>query len=374
MARPISILLIPAGAEEDAPPDIYLDAGGVWRTLGEMSLLPQKLPQARMSFGKVLGELSEVLDANPANADDNSIRAEGADLFQRLIPSEIQQVFRKALDQAGAGADAPVLRIHAHQRYDWIPWELLYDDDRQHFLGLRFAIARLPMVPNPPEMPDGLPRKVNAISNFLGAGVYAAGDPLLDSWHNTFTGLTNGAVIHVRPNLAGGDWPRIPAVGESLKADILHITCHGMRQGGEFFLNLAPNDPIPAMKGLGPKQINAFLRTSNRPLVFGNACNPPGGVPDKPRLEPSGLGKAFFTKGALNIVSTLSPVSSRMALDFARNFYQTLFGADQPPIGQAMLRTKRHFEQIAVAGAGANNDPTYLFYSLYGPPETCFTH
>jgi hypothetical protein len=370
MARPISLLLIPTGAEDDAPPEIYLDAGGVWRTLGEMSLLPQKLPQARASFGKVLGELSEVLDANPANADDNSIRAEGTDLFQKLVPSEIQQVLRKALDQS-AGADAPVLRVHAVQRYDWIPWELLYDDDRQHFLGLRFAIARMPIVPNPPEMPDGQPRKISAIANFLGANVYPPGDPLLNTWHDTFTGLTNGAVVNIRPNMAGANWPRIPAVGESLKADVLHITCHGMRLGGEFFLNLAPNDPIPAMKGLGPKQINAFLRTSNRPLVFGNACNPPGGLPDKPRLEPSGLGKAFFTKGALNIVSTLSPVSSRMALDFARKFYETLFAADQPSIGQAMLRTKQHFEQLGAAGA---NDPTYLFYSLYGPPETSFTH
>jgi hypothetical protein len=36
------------------------------------------------------------------------------------------------------------------------------------------------------------------------------------------------------------------------------------------------------------------------------------------------------------------------------------------PIGEALRATKEHYRRSPVS------DPSWLFYSLYGPPELCF--
>lgn len=364
MAKTFSLFLFPTEAGENAAPEVYFDNGGVLRSTGVMSLSMQKLPELRQAAAKVLSDLCALIEANPAMADAAALHGDGAAFFEQL-PDEVRRQLRLALD---AGPDPPVLRIFAEQRYDWIPWELFYDDERQHFLGMRYAIARIPIVTNPPEIPAGA-RKVSRIQNSLGPGV-ADDAGLMDGlrfpkWQSTFTGLTNGVVVSARPDGAVVKWPGVISLNEAMKSDILHLTCHGMRnQNNEFLLNLSPDHPIPTLAALGLKQIKGFFRSTSSPLIFTNACNPQGGKLNADKLEASGLGQALFEKGALNIVTTLAPVSRDMALAFARKFYENLLTPPHMPIGQAILKTR--------ADLTAPGDPSYLFYSLYGPPETEF--
>ena len=97
--------------------------------------------------------------------------------------------------------------------------------------------------------------------------------------------------------------------------------------------------------------------------MFGNACasNAAG---NQGGLS-TGLGTSFFTQGALNFVGTFAPITKSLAIEFARQFYLRLL-QDQMPIGKALWATKKHFFDLG------GNDPSYLFYCLYGPSETCF--
>ena len=106
------------------------------------------------------------------------------------------------------------------------------------------------------------------------------------------------------------------------------------------------------------------LRTS-RPLVFGNACASSSGRPaDGVGLTP-GLGTAFVANGASAFVGIFAPVTKRLAFDFACEFYRRLLG-DGLPVARALWKTKCHFKE------SGEKDPSWLFYCLYGLPETCF--
>ena len=66
-------------------------------------------------------------------------------LYEPIFPTSLQRVL-KAAEPANAGDPPPLLRLHLDPSLDWIPWEVAHDGDA--FLGLRFRVARLPIVPH----------------------------------------------------------------------------------------------------------------------------------------------------------------------------------------------------------------------------------
>ena len=94
----------------------------------------------------------------------------------------------------------------------------------------------------------------------------------------------------------------------------------------------------------------------------------PPGVNASPGNLISGFGPSFFSRGAIAFIGTVAPVNRKVALEFARKFYDNLFQTGpQLGIAQALWATKMQFRNDP-----ATRDPTYLFYCLYGPPETKF--
>jgi hypothetical protein len=202
-------------------------------------------------------------------------------------------------------------------------------------------------------------------NNFLDA-------PQQALWANTFNGILPAGheTKFPPPN------PSIDDIANARNADILHITCHGglrdPTNSQEVYWTLDSNHQLPIHYEFRSSSFdNDFIGYETKPLVFGNACasTNSGGGGHKNGLIP-GYGASFFAKGALNFVGTFAPITKTLAVEFARLFYQNLLGAGGVaplPIAQALWATKNHYRLTV-----KSPDPSYLFYCLYGPPDTIF--
>jgi hypothetical protein len=371
MAVTVSIMIVPS-ATADSVPQILMEHGGVWHdmspTLASNAILT--VSEIRQKIDEDLAELmDQVENGGHFGADSVPLVEMGQRYYKWIAPTQFQEVLRKTAE-AAAGADAPLLRIHMHTQAEWIPWEIFHDGT--DFLGLRFQIARLPIVPHALNNGDNQPRKINQVYNLLGRNVLDA--PERNIWDTTFDGLIEPAKVNRFP-VPGDDnatYPTVQQLKPSLDSDIFHVTCHGIKvkenQKEAYYWTLDHTTNITWTYHITSKILENMI-LSKRPLVFGNACgsNNAGGANIR-GLIPTGFGATFFSRGALNFIGTFAPITKTIALDFARQFYQRLLGAAGQPgqtIGKAMWATKMHYRDIS-------GDPSYLFYCLYGPPETSF--
>jgi len=295
-------------------------------------------------------------------------------LYEQLVPVRLREVLHAAADTA-AGDDVPVLRIHTP--IDWIPWELMHDGI--DFLGLRFQIARLPIGPNAPTLDGQREHQVHRVYNLLARNLFTKAG-LFGQWQQTFVPLLDPAVQEIRfPAAAsdGDDYPTLGDLEQAMRPDILHITCHGgevdpddgkvywtLDHRAQFHWDYRIKADIVEMLG----QTTAIF-AETRPLVFGNACasartTAAGGAASGPGLVP-GFGPVFFAQGAAAFIGTFVPITETLSVQFACTFYERLLH-DGLPIAQALWATKRYFRDQG------GNDPSYLFYCLYGLPETRF--
>ena len=360
----LSLMVVPNGAFPDAMPSILVDHGGVWR---DMSSTGQRMSDVIGTLNQFLEGLSQLIGTHDLPAEHVMITNTFNQVFDLIVPQKVRDLFAETLQ--AAGQETPLLRIHTQSSNEWIPWEVLRDGT--DLLGFRFKIARLPIVPHILPATNNQPHQVRKVSNFLGQDVL---DPAQrQQWESTFSGLINPAVEQLFP--AQGDtvnYPDLQLVAQNYQnADILHVMCHGMKEKETVYLTLnhrsAPAKSI--LFNITTTSLNSFT-FGTRPLIFGNGCASSGAVgANQPGLMPPGIGASFFSRGALNFVGTFAPVTKTMALNFARKFYEHLLGQNgQPglPIAEALWATKQHFRQANA------NDPSYLFYCLYGPAETTY--
>ena len=104
----------------------------------------------------------------------------------------------------------------------------------------------------------------------------------------------------------------------------------------------------------------------HRPLVFANAC---GSAEAGRHL--GDFGPCFIQLGAVAFVGAFANINKDVAVKFAHRFYEQLLIPEEKnkihrTIGQALWQTKKAFSDEG------ERDPSYLFYRLYGPPDTCF--
>ena len=366
----LSLMVVPNGADVDAMPLILVDHGGVWR---DMSSTGHRVPQVMSKVNENLQGLAQLIGQQHLPANHMIMSNIFNDFFELIVPPKVRELLAKTLQAAGPN-ETPLLRIHTQSSNEWIPWEVLRDGTE--LLGLRFQIARLPVVPHILEAADNHPRQVRTISNFLGRHVLDD-DVQREAWEHTFNGLIRSQVVQnlFPPQGNSTDYPDLQRISEHYQdADILHVMCHGMKDQGEnvyLTLNHRSTPATSILYNITSGSLNGFLFRM-RPLVFGNGCSSSGGaganqIPGG--LMPPGIGASFFSRGALNFIGTFAPVTKNMALQFARKFYEQLLGQNGvsgSPIAEALWATKKHFQQ-----AGAD-DPSYLFYCLYGPPETSY--
>ena len=343
----------------DVPPRLLMSDGGIWRDLGAPST--GNFLANKQAMTKAMHEAV----ANPHEFQNAvlSLRVPGTNLFKELVPPTLEEALRELLKNSDDG-DPPLLRIHLDAGHEWIPWEVLHTG--KDFLGLRFRIARLPIVQSPPAVPADCEHPVTRVRSLLGREIAEPTDPDFDKWLQMFTGLVPpGAANFVPPDAAGDTWPETLALLE--EADILHVTCHGMRDDAGPYWNFNPSKKKAlSANTLSSGQVSMLsdIFDETHPLVFGNACAPQEADPPAESEAPA-LGTAFFQTGALNFVGTVAPIRRPVALRFARYFFEELLGK-QDPVSDAVLQAKRKCHELDEEP----RDPTYLFYCLYGPPET----
>jgi CHAT domain-containing protein len=368
-ANDVSLMVLPGQGENSFRFLIYRK--GVWRDIPpHYGVQPGKQETIRAEVDKHLNDLmTQVNNKLAANEPVPSFLAPLRDFWKRVyravIPLDGQNVL-KEVAQGGNGNDIPTLRLYLHSQYEWIPWEIMHDGTE--FLGLRFRIARLPVVPRGPDPADDHSHPVRRISSLLGANVLSPNDT--EQWKGTFADLP-ASVNQVRwPSEAEPEaWPvyeqMVSAVQE---ADIFHITCHGgFRDDDGVFWSLDHKSTTPSLHTIRTSAVEGFDLANSQPLVFGNACASVGAANSQQGRDPmaADIARAFFDQGATAFVGTFAPVTQRIAVDFARQFYQHLL-VQGLPIGTAMWATKKHYMDNQVS------DPSWLFYCLYGLPETSF--
>jgi hypothetical protein len=322
-----------------------VETNGVWQD-GDLGLPPTW----RTTADNIFTQFTAFLQV-PQPLDPAWLGFQCRALYKAILPDATKKILTDVLD--GAKGSPPALFIYSHPAYDNVPWELLHDGT--DYLGLRWRIARMPIVAQPPARSD----KTHLVSNIfqvLGRGVMdpAAEQPLFNDWLSTF----NGAQTTSFPSAQGPQmWPTINTIARAWAGDILHLTCHGIEKG--WTLDQSGGDPSL----IDGTVVDYVDLNGGKPLVFANACSPAGKV----GLS-SSLAHRFIARGTVNVVGTFAPVTRDLAIQFAREFYSTLLtpvAGDTVEIAEAIRRTKEHFHALKTQ-AGAVFDPSYLFYCLYG--------
>jgi CHAT domain-containing protein len=351
-------------AVDDGPPQILFDDGGIWRDTAPVSI-PETQTNLRQRVETFLsGVMRQVAQAPPAQSLANSVafRSQFAELYRKLLPPEVRDALKTSIAQAGP--TRPNLNIYFRAGAEWIPWELLHDGT--DYLGVQFAIARLPIVPQATEIRPPRARLVRKVYSLLAQHVLDQAQTT--DWESTFTGYNPAPAWESRfPFNGTGNFPTLTQLDEARDADILHVTCHGgLRDPGQsdFFWTLDHQNPQFFDYRITPS-IAKDAKLAARPLVFGNACASVA-AQGVDLVSFQGFGSSFMVGGALNFVGTLAPITKTMAISFARRFYANLFAPAEMPIAEALRLTKAGF------ALQKSTDPSYLFYCLYGPPDSTF--
>ena len=250
-----------------------------------------------------------------------SLRGQGAALFRRLIPRELQREIQ-------GWPDGIVLQVLTNEQ--WIPWELMYDG--KGFLGQRMLLVRVPRlslelgranarkerVNRPPCSGSGRGQK---ILNVVGGGL----SNQRDECHGLFNSFSKGAevsILHERPLSVLSQ-----AIGD---ADLVHFTCHGHRD--PLRLQIYKTDDI-MLNLLVDSVAEDDFRIKPRCLVYANACN--SAASEIVFEEFLGFAWQFYIKGAAAYIGTLGAVPTKDALSFARRFYARLAGGESVNIYRA---------------------------------------
>lgn len=360
MARDIDLMVLPSRIPED-PPRFLLAADGLWRDLGSATKL-EDLSKLQTKIDEQFRSDMDTLD--PSVGGQIATGGYFSLVYDPLVPESLQRLL-KATQPDHAGDAPPVLRIHTDPSLDWIPWEIAHDGDE--YLGLRFRIARLPIVPlgRDSQAPRD-PWRVAQIYNFLGEFVLDAG--LVSKWEQTFPVIGAAGVNEKRlPDAVAQRFPRVGDVeAAAVDASIVHFTCHGGlkdagTEGGSFWTLNHKQPANPQFKIHAP--IVRALKTKlpkTQPLIFGNACGSSGQAAGSGGLVNT-FGSLFVQAGASGFVGSFAPIAKDRAIEFAQTFYKYLL-VDGDPIATAMWRSKQHFKDTAP------QDPSALFYCQYGMP------
>jgi hypothetical protein len=356
MTHVVSLILLPMPM--DAPPPMLIHHKVAWRYMASASA---KRP------ADMAREVNDRLHEAVTSGNLNKLEGRGQILYADVLPADA----RRILYEVGQSGET-VLLIHNWPKDEWIPWEIMHDGDE--FLGVKFQIARLPVLASPiiaavRDLGNGHVRQVHSIRSVLGKNVLDGPPAGLDAvWQSTFSGLAPqpGIELSSLPSIlgAGADWPT-EGEADDVQHDVVHLTCHGnVEYNGKRVWSLTLDEPSPSKHYLDRDWVNHLDLGARKPLVFSNACSSAGaGVVTE--VIPT-FGQEFVERGAHNFVGSFAAVTKSLALDFARQFYQRLLdNAQDLTIGEALLAAKRHYHHNP-----GQQDASYLFYCLYGPHDT----
>jgi CHAT domain-containing protein len=374
----ISLLTLPVltGNESD-PPEILIDQGGFWRGPNQMPPVAgaDKKTEIEQYLDQMMREVEKAIANNTKPNAGTNLRAQFGEHYEALVPPSVRETLKVIAEEAEKAGAVPKLRIHAHPRTEWVPWEILHDG--KDYLGLRFQVARLPIVGQGPELMETV-HPVRRIYHLLGEHALEkpADAKTIKAWANTFKDLA-GTTVDVKQfpdgNGAADVYPSVDQVelAATDAADIIHLTCHGGIRDpntGDIYWTLNHKLDSPITHRITSAITKSLGLKKARPLIFGNACASVGSTATNAGLKPT-LASVFFDYGALAFIGPFAPIAKGTAIDFATKFYRNLLGAAGLPIGEALWKTKTEFRP---APGDPLVDPSWLFYCLYGSPELKF--
>ncbi|MCX7671026.1 MAG: CHAT domain-containing protein, partial [Anaerolineae bacterium] len=369
----------PARGEAAPPPDLelrvllsadrrrlsfLLHGGGEYhyKPAGEVTLTadsPRAFVQPMLDrLSTLAGRGAAERTAGETDAIKQELTALGNYLFEHLFPAELKEEYGKTIRTKFAGKS---LLITSDE--PWIPWEIvrpfavdrdgnvLYDDPP---LCEMFRLSRWLAGP-------GTPDQVR-----LKQGAWVAppgGAPAAEAESRYFQEL------HRRQWQVSLEGPltRVADVQARLQAksvQLLHFACHGNFDASN------PDNSMVKLEGgyFSPAQLDARMRAglaAAKPLVFLNACH--SGEIGFALTGLGGWASTLIGWGASAFIGSLWEINGKLAAQFAREFYDRLWGVNAfegkpQPLGQAF-----HEARLAIKAVDEAN-PTWLAYVLYGDP------
>ena len=293
------------------------------------------LDAAARGLQQELNELARGTRYSPA-AMQAILRGQGAALW-KLLPPEVQ---KKLVGSIGVANRLSIVLTEN----DPVPWELVYagGGSRSGFLSDLFLVTRWQYGASAPlEVgrgercyvlpPDGLTAaaaEIATVQKHVGEGIEISRvDDVLEQMNRHAFGLMHFAAHNV-PNFAR-------PLASSIQLDQAFV--QSMVAG-------YTNGPL----------------TDCAPLVFINACS--SATPTLTWASAEGWATRFLDAGAGCFVGTLWEIRDGSAATFADEFYREL--GKRSPIGTAF--------GVARAAIKAENDPTWLAYTLYANPFASF--
>lgn len=342
---------------EDLPEDqaFDIDYVGPDIRLDKTSYVKDLYKELEQAWAGSAGDYEDVL---------TGVRAAGAVLFRNLFPREVQQVLWDNRDRIGS--------IQVFSSEPSIPWEVAY------------LVKPGEVIPYAGEPASG------------GAFLAEVG---LTRW-STNVGvapvrlrLRPGKACYCAPDYAdaayrlqhvaaevemlrralgataieGHRGPVLKALARAPDADefdVLHFACHGagdperVWNAGLLLGGFVRNNRV-AREELSVADVASYASLAGggfKPIIFLNACQ--SGVGGYGLSGTGGLAQAFVQRGAGLFVGSLWSIGDKPALTFSGTFYQGL--KDGRTVAQAVRQARE--------AAKAENDTTWLAYTVYGHP------
>ena len=279
----------------------------------------------------------------------------GIQIANDLLSPQVRALFREA------PAGTVVNWVIRDRPLDGIPWELSYDQLTKTALQDRIVLVRVPVLigsepwSSQPATTAGQADRPAAPAR--GTLLYILGDEVgRGAEYPQFFDVVRAAEGKYEVARNFDENGRRPVNIVSLyhlsrTANVIHLLCHGMTEDGRgSYLEIEQN----LLGRINPIQVGGFNLQPGT-LVFVNACSSAAAT-----FSPAGLttfGGSFIQSGAAAYIGTLAPVTKRLALAFAREFFDAHLGQGRS-VPESVFLARR-----ALAG---DPDPTWTLYAVYG--------
>lgn len=296
--------------------------------------------------------------ADETRRANQELSAIGVQLYDQLFSDELKREYSKVLRKKYRGQSMLVTTDDP-----WIPWELVtpqdpgedepWDEPTDPPLCETFRLSRW-------VAGRGAPDRVK-----LTQGVWVAPPDNLQAAQAESDYFTE---LHRRQweVSLSGPLKSLDEVNDVLLAGrthLYHFACHGnfnADSANESKLKLGSEFLTPVAVGA----LKPYIRKS-KPVIFLNACH--SGRVGIGLTQLGGWAETFLDCEASAFIGALWEVNDALAAQFAREFYDRLWGlgafeGKQESLGQAF-----HAARLAIKQADAAN-PTWLAYVLYGDP------
>lgn len=303
-------------------------------------------------------------DENDYDAFMQHLMARGANLFDKLIPTELQTLLWNARGSLKG--------IQVYSDDPFIPWELLYlkqpgrpAKTDSYFLvekGLFRWVSNTRYAPTELRLRDGAFKHV--VPKYPSASGYA------------LAGAQQEREMLETDFSAQAITPTSKAVKQALikpeENDIVHFACHGLAESSSIWnsgllMKGKMNGSNYAQDDLSYEWTSMFADLhsieASGPLIFLNACQT--GRQGYNLTGTGGFAQAFINAGASAFIGSHWSVGDHPALEFSKTFYRELIDN-----GDTIM------DAVTKARAAAKNkqEVTWLAYAVYADPYARIVH